>query len=86
MNELPIENLPKVWSLTSYILIINKNNSFERSFYDDDNIPLCRKIISSWLKKPTFEIFLYFLMVFSSSFIIQAGNRLRRTYKQTTTG
>ena len=42
----------------------------------------CLKLI----EKPSFEIFLHFLVVFPSSFLIRAEERLRRSYKQTTIG
>ena len=42
-------------------------------------LTLSQKIISSWLKKPSFEIFLYFLVVFLSFLLIRAGDRLRRS-------
>ena len=43
-------------------------------------LKLCRKIVSSWLKKPTLEIFQYILGVFLSFFLIRAGDWLRMNY------
>ena len=43
--------------------------------------------VSRWFKKINFfEFFQYALGVFPSSFLIRAGDRLRRSYKQTTKG